>query len=41
LATLGMPPFQMKNCTHASILLRAGSHPNAMPAWYHAIDSGP
>jgi hypothetical protein len=33
LATLGMPPFQMKDCTRAFILLRAGSHPGAMPAW--------
>jgi hypothetical protein len=35
LDTLGRPPFQMKDCTHASILLRASSHPSEMPAWYH------
>jgi uncharacterized membrane protein YbaN (DUF454 family) len=38
LATLGILPFQIKDCTRAFFLLRASSHPGAMPAWYHAID---
>jgi hypothetical protein len=38
LATLGILFFQMKAWTLFSILWRAGSHPGAMPAWYHSSD---